>query len=142
MRIGTKILVSVVAGAFLLSTGPVLAGTHKTPEAPADYQSKKAPKAKKKALKKGKKYYGKKCKKCHGSKGDGKGSSADDLKIPATAFNAPGYMKGKSDGQLFWITEKGSKGTDMESFGPGSDVNLSEKKIWMIINYMRKEFTN
>lgn len=142
MRIGTKILVSVVAGAFLFTAGPVLAGDHKTPEAPADYQSKKAPKAKKKDLKKGKKYYEKKCKKCHGAKGDGKGSSADDLKIAPTAFNAKGYMKSKTDGQLYWITEKGSKGTDMEAFGPGTDKNLSEKKIWQIISYMRKTFTN
>lgn len=142
MRVSTKILVSVVAGAFLLTAGPVLAsGGHKTPDAPAEYQKKKAPKASKKDIKKGKKTYEKKCKKCHGSKGDGKGSSADGLKVAPTAFNAPGYMKGRSDGQLFWITEKGSKGTDMEAFGPGTDKNLSEKKIWQVINYMRDEFT-
>ena len=141
MRMSKKVLVAVVAGAFLLTAGPVFAGEHKTPEAPADYQSKKAPKASKKDLKSGEKTYDGKCKKCHGSTGDGKGSSADGLKVAPTAFNAPGYMKSKSDGQLYWITEKGSKGTDMEAFGPGTDKNLSEKKIWQVISYMREEFT-
>ena len=82
----------------------------------------------------------KKCSKCHGSKGDGKGSSADGLKVAPTAFNAAGYMKKVKDGQLYWITEKGSEGTDMEAFGKGTDANLSEKKIWAVIKFMRKEF--
>lgn len=137
----SKIIGSIVAVLFMFVASTAMAG-HVTPTAPADYLSKKAPKkASKKALEKGAKTYKKKCKKCHGSKGDGKGTSAEGLKVAPTAFNAPGYMKGRADGQLYWIIDKGSEGTDMEAFGEGTDTNLSEKKIWRTIQFMRKEFT-
>lgn len=134
-----KILAVIISGVFMVTASVAMAG-HVTPTAPADYLSKKSPKVSKKALKKGAKIYKKKCAKCHGSKGDGKGSSADGLKVAPTAFNAAGYMKKVKDGQLYWMTEKGSEGTDMEAFGKGTDVNLSEKKIWAVIKFMRKEF--
>ncbi|MBE9536736.1 MAG: c-type cytochrome [Proteobacteria bacterium] len=138
----SKIIGSIVAVMFMFVASAAMAGGHVTPTAPADYLSKKAPKkASKKALEKGAKTYKKKCKKCHGSKGDGKGTSAEGLKVAPTAFSAAGYMKGRSDGQLYWIIEKGSEGTDMEAFGLGTDANLSEKKIWRVIQYMQKEFT-
>ena len=74
-------------------------------------------------------------------KGDGKGSAADKLDIKPVAFSAPGYLKGKSDGQLFFISEKGSPNTDMDDFGPGSAANLSKDDLWSVISYMRKTFT-
>lgn len=135
-----KILAVMISGIFMLTASAAVAGGHKTPTAPGDYLSKKSIKISKKALKKGAKTYKKKCKKCHGAKGDGKGSSADGLKVAPTAFNASGYLKGRKDGQLYWIIEKGSAGTDMEAFGKGTDANLSEKKIWQVIGFMRKEF--
>ena len=135
-----KIVAAVISGAFILTGSAAVAASHKTPTAPADYLGMKAPKMSKKDLKKGAKIYKKKCKKCHGAKGDGKGSSADGLKVAPTAFNVKGYFKKVKDGQLYWITEKGSQGTDMEAFGKGTDVNLSEKKIWQVIGFMRKEF--
>ena len=134
-----KIVAVMISGVFMLTASAAVAGEHKVPTAPADYLSKKSPKISKKAMKKGAKIYKKKCAKCHGSKGDGKGSSADGLKVAPTAFNAPGYFKKVNDGQLYWITEKGSEGTDMEAFGKGTDANLSEKKIWAVIAFMRKE---
>ena len=136
-----KVVAIMISGVFMLTASAAVAGGHVTPTAPADYLSKKSPKISKKDREKGEKIYDKKCKKCHGSKGDGKGSSADGLKVAPTAFNAPGYMKGRKDGQLYWITEKGSKGTDMEAYGKGTDANLSEKKIWQVIGYIRNEFT-
>lgn len=135
-----KIVAVMISGAFLLTASAAVAGEHATPTAPADYLSKESPKISKKDLKDGEKTYDKKCKKCHGSKGDGKGSSADGLKVAPTAFNTPGYFKNRKAGQLFWITEKGSKGTDMEAFGKGTDANLSEKKIWQVLGYMSEEF--
>jgi len=137
----SKIVASIVAVLFMFVAVAAMAGEHVTPTAPADYLSKEASKVSKKGLEKGEKTYDKKCKKCHGSKGDGKGTSAEGLKVAPTAFNAPGYMKGRADGQLYWIIEKGSEGTDMGAFGLGTDANLSEKKIWEVIEYMRKEFT-
>ena len=97
----------------------------------------------KKFLKKAGKIYKRKCKKCHGSDGDGQGSAAADISDPKpTAFNIEGYMEGKKDGQLFWIIKEGSKDTEMNAFGPGSDVNLSEDEIWRVITFMRATFTN
>ena len=78
-------------------------------------------------LKKVGKLYKRKCKKCHGTEGDGKGSAADDMEIEPTAFTAPGYLKSRVDGQLYWILEKGSANTEMKAYGPGTDVNLSRK---------------
>ncbi|MDH5189642.1 MAG: c-type cytochrome [Gammaproteobacteria bacterium] len=95
----------------------------------------------KKIMKNAKKLYKMKCKKCHGSDGDGKGSAADDMEVKPTAFNKPGYLKTRKDGQLFWILKKGSKGSEMEGFGPGTDANLSDEEMWGIITYMRSEFT-
>lgn len=136
-----RVFVLFISGVFVFTAGAAFAAEHQTPTAPADYLSKKSPKMSKKDVEKGEKTYKKKCKKCHGSKGDGKGSSADGLRVAPTAFNAPGYLKGRQDGQLYWIIEKGSQGTDMEAYGPGTDKNLSEKKIWQVIGYIRHEFT-
>lgn len=114
----------------------------KLPDAPADYQSMKNKyKTKKKAVKAGEKTYKRKCKKCHGMKGDGQGSAAEDGEYAPTAFNKAGYLKGRSDGQLFFITKVGSKGTDMEGMGEGTETNLSDDAIWEIISFMRKNFT-
>ncbi|MDH5766341.1 MAG: c-type cytochrome [Gammaproteobacteria bacterium] len=135
----------VVGAIFVLSATVVSAGKYKTPVAPADYLAKTNPYSVddldefKKATKK---IYKGKCKKCHGSEGDGQGSGAEDMDPMPTAFNAPGYLKGKKDGQLFWIIEKGSDGTEMSAFGPGSEANLSEEEIWKLITYIRSKFTN
>lgn len=132
----------IIGATFLLSGTAVNAA--KTATAPADYLAKKNPYSVddmdsiKKAAKK---LYKKNCKKCHGKTGNGKGPGAEDMDPAPTAFNEPGYLKGRKDGQLFWITEKGSKDTEMEGFGAGSEKNLSEDEIWQIITYMRSQFT-
>ena len=131
-----------VGATFLLSGAVVNAAEIAT--APADYLAKTNPydvddmdDIKKSA----KKLYKRKCKKCHGKKGDGKGSGAEDMDPMPTAFNKAGYLDGRKDGQLFWIVEKGSKDTEMSDFGPGSDANFSEDDIWKVITYIRHEFT-
>jgi len=114
----------------------------KPPEAPANYLEKKnSLEGNKDALTKGQKLYEKRCQKCHGEKGDGLGKSAKDLNPAVTAFNAPGYLKGKKDGQLFWIIEQGSPNTDMDSYGPGTSYNHSEDEIWAVVAYIRSKFT-
>ncbi len=141
-----KIVFSILTACiFMASPSAATAGDYKPPklpDAPPEFQKMKNPfkPSQKKIVKEGEKIYKRKCKKCHGMKGDGKGSSAEDLEYEPTAFSKPGYLKKRSDGQLFWITMHGSKGTDMEAFGPGTDVNLSEKDIWKIITFMRKKF--
>lgn len=137
----SKVL-AIVAGISVMASMSVLAADHKTPTAPKDYLDMKNPlKETKDVVEKGQKVYERKCKKCHGEKGDGKGSAADKLEIKPLAFSAPGYLKGRSDGQLFFITEKGSANTDMEAFGPGSETNLSKDDMWSVIAYIRKTFT-
>ena len=139
-----NIFTTIIGAAFLLSATVASAGGHKTPTAPGDYLAKTSPYSVddmdefKKAAKK---IYKQKCKKCHGKKGDGKGSGAEDMDPMPTAFKASGYLKGRKDGQLFWIIEKGSEGTEMNAFGPGSDTNLSEDEIWKVITYIRSKFT-
>lgn len=136
----TKILAIVVIG-FIASMS-VMAADHSIPNAPKDYLDMKNPlKEKKDVLESGEKVFERKCKKCHGANGDGKGDAADKLKIKPASFSSPGYLKGRLDGQLFFIVEKGSPNTDMEAFGPGSESNLSKDDIWSAIAYIRKTFS-
>lgn len=92
-------------------------------------------------LKKVHRLYKSKCRKCHGTEGDGKGSASEDIEIKPTALNAPGYLEGREDGQLFWVIMYGVEGTEMEGLGPESSAGLSEEKIWQLISYMRAKFT-
>lgn len=121
------------------------ADEHVTPTAPADFLAMENPVDEddidEAFLKSAGEIYKRKCKKCHGSDGDGEGSAAEDIEIKPTNFIAEGYMDGKKDGQLYWIIVNGSDGTEMEAFGPGSDVNLSEEEIWSLISFMRSKFT-
>ena len=131
----------------IASFGSALAeGEHKTPTAPAEFLEMTNPydvdDVDEDVLTSAKKIYKRKCKKCHGTDGDGKGSSADDMEIKPTAFNEPGFLASRKDGQLYWISLEGSEGTDMEAFGPGTDVNLSEEELWQVITYIRSSFTN
>ncbi len=92
-------------------------------------------------LKKLGKRYKRKCTKCHGEEGDGQGTAVAEMVIKPTAFNAPGYLESRKDGQLFWILLEGSEGTEMKSFGPDSEAGFSEEKLWELIVYMRVKFT-
>lgn len=137
-----KTIAILAAAAGLLASASVLAADHKIPTAPKEYLDMKNPlKETGDVVDKGQKIYEKKCKKCHGEKGDGKGSSADKLEVKPPNFAAPGYLKGRSDGQLFFIISKGSVNTDMDDFGPGSDSNLGKDELWSVVTYLRKAFT-
>jgi len=137
-----KTLIAVIAGMGILAAGSVAAAEHKTPVAPKDYLAMKNPlKDSKDVIENGAKIYEKKCKKCHGEKGDGKGSASDKLELKPVSFSTPGFLKGRADGQLYFIAEKGSPDTDMDDFGPGSTANLSKDELWGVIAYIRKTFT-
>jgi len=134
--------IAIIAGIGILASGAALAGDHKVPTAPQAYLDMKSPlKETRDVVENGAKIYDKKCKKCHGDKGDGKGDAADKFVIKPAAFITLGYLKGKPDGQLFFIAEKGSPNTDMEGFGPGSEASLSKDELWSVIAYIRKTFT-
>ncbi len=133
---------------LLLAISPAVfaADDHQTPTAPAEFLEMENPVDEDDVddafLKSAGKLYKRKCKKCHGTDGDGQGSAAEDIEIKPTDFTVAGYMEEKSDGQLFWIIRDGSEGTEMEAFGPGTDVNISEEDIWNLISFMRAKFTN
>ena len=139
-----KFLAMIIGVLFMFVASAAMADFKppKLPDAPGEYKSMKNKfKTKKKAVKEGEKWYKRKCKKCHGMKGDGQGSAAEDGEYAPTAFNKAGYLKGRSDGQLFFMTKIGSEGTDMEAMGTGTDTNISDDNIWKIISFMRKNFT-
>jgi mono/diheme cytochrome c family protein len=144
MKSTTTLLLGLGAG-FLMVSAAMAADEHKTPVAPAEYLAMESPidmdDVDAKFLKKVGRLYKSKCKKCHGTEGDGKGSAAGDMVLKPTDFTAAGYLEDRKDGQLFWITKDGSKGTEMKAFGPGTDVNLSEEEIWKLIAFIRTKFT-
>ncbi len=134
-------LLTLAVFPFLLVSLAVASGNHELPVAPDEYLKMENPygsEADEDVLKSAKKIYKRKCKKCHGSKGDGKGSSAADLEIKPNDFTEPGYLSGMKDGQLYWIILKGgSEEAEMEAFGPGTDANISEDDIWKLVTYIR-----
>ena len=142
MKLST-VLCAVPALVFL-AAAPVTAQDHVTPIAPADYLAKENPfdveDEDEDVLKAAKKIYKRKCKKCHGTDGDGKGTASEDIEIKPAPFNAAGFLDEKKDGQLYWIIENGSEGTEMEAYGPGTDTNLSEEDMWKVITYIRSKF--
>jgi mono/diheme cytochrome c family protein len=134
--------IAIITGIGILVAGSAAAAEHKTPDAPQNYLAMKNPlKDTKAVVESGAKIYEKKCKKCHGDNGDGKGSASGELTIKPASFSKPGYLKGRADGQLFFILEKGSPDTDMDDFGPGSATNLSKDELWSVVAYIRKTFT-
>ena len=82
------------------------------------------------SLAKGKKFYGMDCAMCHGDKGDGKGDLAADIK-GVTDFTDPNALKGRTDGELFYMTRQG-KG-DM----PPEGERAKKDDIWNMVNYIR-----
>ncbi len=58
-------------------------------------------------LAKAKKMYGYDCAMCHGANGDGKGDMASSLKTPMKDWHDPASLKGMTDGDLFYIIQKG-----------------------------------
>ncbi|MBI5893449.1 MAG: c-type cytochrome [Deltaproteobacteria bacterium] len=137
----TKTILGIIITAVIFIAVPLMAAEeHKTPTAPKEYIDMKNPmKADKDVLERAEGIFMKKCKKCHGEKGDGKGSGAKDLEIKPKAFTKD-YLKNRPDGQLFWIIEKGSANTDMEAMGPGSETNISKDDMWKLVTYIKGKF--
>jgi len=141
-----KTALALIPGLALLAvTGVKAGGEHRIPDAPSEYLAMVNPfdykEVDEEFLKQAGKLYKRKCKKCHGEKGDGKGSKAEFFVIKPAAFSTPGYLEKRKDGQLFWIMINGSEGTEMEPVGPYSDVGLSEDQLWQLIAYIRRTFT-
>ncbi len=138
------LLLAGMAVSLAVATTAHAGSAHKVPTAPDEYlkMENPYPEADEELMKYAGKLYKRKCKKCHGTKGDGKGSSAADLEIKPNDLTEPGYLAGIKDGQLFWIMLKGgSEEAEMEAYGPGTDANLSEDDLWKLVTYMREKFS-
>ena len=81
------------------------------------------------SLARGKKIYSYDCTVCHGKDGDGKGDMTDMKGIPD--FTDPEALKGHTDGDLFYIIQKG-KG----EMPPEGD-RAKPEDIWNLVNYVR-----
>jgi mono/diheme cytochrome c family protein len=55
-----------------------------------------------------KKMWGYDCAICHGATGDGKGDLASSMKPPMKDYTDPATLQGMSDGELFYIIQKGN----------------------------------
>jgi len=83
------------------------------------------------SLEKGKKWWGIDCAMCHGQNGDGKGDTARDMKLQIPDFTDPSTLKGRTDGDLFYIIQNGHQ--DM----PPEGTRLKPEEYWDLVNYVR-----
>ena len=72
---------------------------------------------------------------CHGADGSGDGDLAADMKLKLLDFREPDALKNMTDGELYWIIEKG-KG---QMTGEGDRVKPPE--IWGLVDYVRSMST-
>lgn len=81
------------------------------------------------SIARGKKIYGFDCAMCHGKTGDGKGDMGDIKGIPD--FTDPAALKNRTDGELYYIIDKG-KG-EM----PPEGSRAKPDDLWNLVNYVR-----
>lgn len=77
------------------------------------------------------------CRACHGSEGKGLGMDLDysTFKGPLPRnFTDKMWQQARTDGELFWILQNGSPGTDMAPFIP---LVLTEEEAWQVLMYVR-----
>ncbi|MHB8527549.1 MAG: c-type cytochrome [Candidatus Acidiferrales bacterium] len=79
----------------------------------------------------GKQMYGYDCAMCHGANGSGKGDLAAEMKLTLKDYREPASLKDITDGEMFYIIQKG-KG-DMT----GEGDRQKPDGIWNMINYLR-----
>ncbi len=71
------------------------------------------------------------CAMCHGKEGNGKGETARDMKLTPVDFTDPATLKGRTDGELFYIIKNGYQ--DMPPEGP----RVKTEENWDLVNYVR-----
>jgi mono/diheme cytochrome c family protein len=77
-----------------------------------------------------KKTYNIDCAMCHGKDGDGQGDLAIDMKLQLLDYRDPAALKDRSDGELFFIIQKG-KG---EMSGQGDRSKPDD--VWSLVTYI------
>lgn len=77
------------------------------------------------------------CRACHGQDGKGLGTDIDPKTIRGALprnFTDKAWQKARTDGELIWILQNGSPGTDMAPFIP---LILTEEEAWQVLRYVR-----
>jgi mono/diheme cytochrome c family protein len=132
---------AILGVAALSQESPSAPATPATPPAaapsqsnvPADYASKVNPvKPTAESQARAKKMYGWDCAMCHGDNGDGKGDVAIEQKLPMHDYHDPASLKNMTDGQIFYIIQKG-KGAM-----PAEGDRAKPDEIWNLVIYLRK----
>jgi mono/diheme cytochrome c family protein len=83
------------------------------------------------SIARGKRLYGYDCAMCHGKPGDGKGDVAIDMKLTMSDFTNPATLKGRTDGELYYIIKNGRG-----QMPPEGDRG-NPKLLWDMVNYVR-----
>ena len=83
------------------------------------------------SLARAKKWWTIDCVMCHGKNGDGKGETAQDMKLTVADFTNPDTLKDRSDGEIFYIIKNGHQ--DMPPEGP----RVKTEENWDLVNYVR-----
>jgi len=136
----------IVTAVLILSSASVLAGSpgDLTPRVPPAHLEKAKsfhnpfpPSAD--IIAKGKKLYEGKalCAACHGFEGAGGTSGGRSTPFGAqqpTNFADAAWQAARTDGEIFWVLNHGSHGTDMAPYMP---LYLSEDQVWHIVTYIR-----
>ena len=99
---------------------------------PVDAAKRENPvKSTEESLARGKKQYGYDCAMCHGKTGNGKGDVAVDMKLAMNDESNPSVLKDRTDGELFYIIQKGKDQM------PPEGARVKEETIWDMVNYIR-----
>jgi mono/diheme cytochrome c family protein len=78
-----------------------------------------------------KKVWGYDCAICHGETGDGNGELAKDMKPAPKDYRNPDSLKDLSDGELFYIIQKGKDQM------PGEGDRAKPDDIWNLVSLVR-----
>ena len=127
---------AVLSASIAMWPAVSLAGEFKTPVAPEEYLRMANPiPPTADVVKDAPSVYESKCSKCHGDKGDGKGSATKGLDVKPRNYTNKAVMEKIPDGQLFWIIANGSD-PEATEMGPYKK-KLSEEQMWALVHYIR-----
>jgi mono/diheme cytochrome c family protein len=132
----THLRLAVLGAAIMVWPGTIMAGEFKTPVAPEEVLKMPNPiPSTAEIVKEVPSVYESKCSKCHGDKGDGKGSATKGLDVKPRNYRDKTVMEKIPDGQLFWIIANGSdpEATEMSPY----KKKLSEEQMWALVHYIR-----
>ncbi len=83
------------------------------------------------SLARAKKWWTMDCVMCHGKEGNGKGETAQEMKLNIVDFTDPATLKDRTDGEIFYIIKNGHQ--DM----PPEGQRVKTEENWDLVNYVR-----